>query len=304
MNTELSKNNLAQARNQNKPKKKMAKKIEKSRKRFLFYVPLVVWTLITLFPFYYMILQATQSLEQIMDQSSSLWFGGDAFKNIKDNYALLLADMPFWRNLLNSIYVSSIGTFLVLFSSSVCGYGFAMFHFKGREVLFKMAIMTLMVPGALLIIPLFKMMSDWGWINTGRAIYLPGLASAYGIFLMRQYTKSAVPLDLLDAARIDGCSEFYIYFRIALPLISPGLGALGIVTFLFIWNNFLYQLIILQSDESYTVTVALAKMLGLGKVDYGALMLGNFLSILPIAIVFIIGSKYIIAGLTAGAVKE
>lgn len=283
----------------------MAIKLENSKKRFLFYLPLLVWTLITIFPFYYMILQATQSLEQIIEQSSPVFFQADAIKNLINNYRILMDELPyFWRNLWNSFYVSSMGTFLVLFSSSLCGYGFAMYTFKGKELLFKLAIMTLMVPVALNIIPYFAMMASWGWIDEARAVYLPGLASAYGIFLMRQYISSSVPRDLIDAARIDGCSEFFIYWRIALPLITPGLGALGIITFITIWNNFLMQLILFNSEIRFTITVALRQMLGMAKNEYGALMLGNTLSIIPITVIFIIFSKFIIANLVAGAIKN
>ncbi len=272
--------------------------------RGLIYIPLIIWAIVTIFPFYYMILMSTKSVEEIYATDISWLLNFDSWSNFVTNYKSLEAEVPFLNSMVNSLYISSMGTILTMAVCSLCGYGFAMFDFRFRETLFKLMVMTLMVPPALSIIPYFSMMSFFGWINEPRAIYLPALANAYGVFLMRQYIKGSVPHSLLDAARIDGAGEFQIFYRVVLPIILPGVGALGISTFLSIWNSFITQLVILQREEAYTIPVALNSLAGSGKIDYGAIMVGNTISILPIAIVFIFCSKMIISGLTKGAVKN
>ena len=150
---------------------------------------------------------------EIFRMPPPIWFS-KAFLSI---YEVLLNRLPFWRNLWNSFYIAAMSSLLSMFFCSLGGFGFAMYRFKGRNFLFNFMLATLMIPPLLGIVPYFIMMSYFGWVNTPRALYLPGAAGAYGIYLMRQYILSAVPHDLTDAARIDGCSEFY-YYRVVLPL--------------------------------------------------------------------------------------
>ncbi|HHY10202.1 MAG TPA: carbohydrate ABC transporter permease [Firmicutes bacterium] len=263
------------------------------------YLILVVGVLITAFPFYWMFILATLSRSEIFSFPPTLWFGS----HLVTNYKNLLEFVPFLRNIWNSFYIASMATFTTLFFCSLGAYGFSFYDFKGKDLLFGIMLGTMMIPGVLNTIPWFIMMRWFGWINQPRALYVGGMANAFGIFLLRQYMESAIPRELQDAARIDGCGEFEIYWRIVLPLSGPGLGALGMVTFIGSWNDFMGALIIMKERATYTVPLALRSLQGEISTDYGAVMFGTALGVLPILIVFLLASQQIISGLTAGAIK-
>jgi multiple sugar transport system permease protein len=143
-----------------------------------------------------------------------------------------------------------------------------------------------------------------GWIDQHRGLYIPGAASAFGIFLMRQFAASAIPRELIEAARMDGCGEFAIYWRIVLPLLKPALGTLGLITFIASWNNFIGPLIVMRSVEMYTFPLALRSVQSPVDTQWGALMAGSVVAVLPLLVIFIFSSRRLIAGLTAGAVKS
>ena len=265
--------------------------------RLVMYLLLSLIAVVTAFPFYWMFILASQSPGEIFHTPPHLWFGRSAV----ENYHSLIQALPtFWRNMWNSIYIAVMATITSLFFCSLGGYAFAMYDFKYKNALFSLMIATMMIPPLLGIVPNYIMMSWLGWIDKPRALYVPSMASAFGIFLLRQYIASAVPRELIDAARIDGCSEFRIYWNIVLPLIKPGLATLGIVTFVGSWNNFLGALVLLRSREAYTLPVALRSLQGLYTTDWGAIMLGTALSILPILVVFLFFSRRIIQAFVAG----
>ena len=160
-----------------------------------------------------------------------------------------------------------------------------------------------MIPPVLGIIPYYLIIQWLGWIDTPRSIWFPAMASAFGIFLMRQYIASSMPRDLMDAGRIDGASEFRIYWSIAIPIIRPGLATLGLVTFIGQWNNFLTPLVVLNSRENFTVPVALRTMQGLIQTDWGAVLVGTALAVLPLLLIFAVASRQVIEGLVSGSVK-
>lgn len=295
----MSQETVTQLKRQLSTSTKSTFKWKKVLGKVLLYLPLVFWSIITIFPFWYVTVLSTKSISEIFRFPPPIWFG-DALAN---NYYLLMQRLPFWRNLWNSVYIAAIGTTLTLFFCSLGGFGFAMYNFKGRKFLFNFMMSTMMIPMLLGIIPFFIMMKNFGWVNTPRALYIPGAAGAYGTYLMRQYIIGSVPYELMDSARIDGCNEFMIYWRIILPIIKPGLGALGIITFLGSWNNLLGALIILRDRLTYTIPVALRSFQGMAQTEYGAMFLGSAISILPIVLIFVLMSKQIIAGLTQGAVK-
>ena len=266
--------------------------------RIVQFIILALVALTTIFPFYWMFVLATQSPSEIFRTPPHLWFG----RSSASNYHSLMEALPtFWRSMWNSIYVAVMATVTTLFFCSLGGYAFALYDFKYKNQLFAFMIATMMIPVTLGIIPYYIMMSWLGWIDKPRALYFPGMASAFGIFLLRQYIASAVPRELMDSARIDGCSEFRIYWNIVLPMIKPGLATLGIVTFVGSWNNFLGALVVLRSREAFTLPVALRSLQGLYSTDWGAIMFGTALSILPILIVFLFASQRIITAFTAGA---
>jgi ABC-type glycerol-3-phosphate transport system permease component len=186
------------------------------------------------------------------------------------------------------------------------GYAFAMYRFPGRKQLFAIMLATMMIPWLAGIIPWFILISKWlHWINRYEALIIPGAASAFGIFWMRQYISESIPQELLDAARIDGCPEFLIFFRVIAPLLTPAFAALGIMIFVGNWNAFLGPLLVIQEKQMYTLPVALSLLRQDPRRGYdaGVLMLGTAMATLPMLIVFLSATRRFMAGLTLGAVK-
>jgi multiple sugar transport system permease protein len=260
---------------------------------------LVLGGLLTLAPFYFMFIFATHPRQEIFSLPPPVWFG----QNLDENYTNLLSRIPFWRNLWNSLYLAVLTTVTTLFFCSLGGFAFAMYEFKGKNVLFGLLLATLLIPGSLNIIPYALIMQALDWIDTPRALWVPGMASAFGIFLMRQYIGSAIPKELVEAARIDGASEFTTYRMVIVPLTGPAMATLGLVTFVQSWNGFLGPLIIFRSSETYTAPLALRTLQSIANTDWGALMCGVALTVVPLLIIFAISSRKLIEGLTAGAVK-
>ena len=220
------------------------------------------------------------------------------------NYVRLVSgeQIPFLRQLLNSCIVSASFTALALFICSIVGYGFAKFQFCLKGPLFIMVLITMMVPQQVLLVPLFLLMNRFYWLNTYLAVIIPGAFNAFGVFFMRQIMVS-IPDELIDSARIDGASEFGIYWKIVLPLSSTGMAVLAIILFLTSWNDYLWPLIALRTEEMFTLPVGLATLLGLYKVEYGMIMAGGFLATLPVIALFISRHRQFITGMTSGAFK-
>ena len=255
--------------------------------------------LVMLAPFYFMFVFATHSRTEIFHLPPPLWFGDDLGANLK----ILTERLPFWRNLGWSLYVALASTALTLLFCSMGGYAFALLDFRFKKPLFALVMATLLLPSFMGMIPTFMIMDALGWIDEHRALYIPGAASAFGIFLMRQYAASAVPRELIEAARMDGCGEFGIYWRVVLPLLKPALGTLGLVTFIGSWNNFIGPLVVMRSAENYTLPLALRSLQSPVNTEWGALMAGSAIATIPLLVLFAIASRQLIAGLTAGAVK-
>ncbi len=222
---------------------------------------------------------------------------------LTSNYRNLWETVPFNRYFINSVFIATASTLLTLFFCSLGGYAFAKYQFRGKTILFGILLASMMIPFQVLLVPLFGLMYDIGWLNSYKAIIIPFSVGAFGIFLMRQFIVT-IPSELLDAARIDGCSEFGIYYRIVLPIIKPALGALTIYTFLSSWNGYLWPLIVLRDEEKYTLPIGLANLIGIYRQDYGMLMAGTLLSLLPIVILFLAMQREFVQGITLGSVKE
>ena len=267
--------------------------------RWAAYAVVGVGALLMLAPFYFMFVFATHSRTEIFNLPPPLWFGGDLLANV----GILTERLPFWRNLGWSLYVALASTALTLLFCSMGGYAFAMFEFRFKKALFGLVMATMLLPSFMNMIPSFMIMDALGWIDQHRALYIPRPASAFGIFLMRQFVLSAVPSELIEAARMDGCGEFGIYWRIVLPLLKPALGTLGLITFIASWNNFMGPLIVMRSAENYTLPLALRSLQSPVNTEWGALMAGSAIATLPLLVLFVLCSRQLIAGLTAGAVK-
>jgi multiple sugar transport system permease protein len=258
-----------------------------------------VGTLVMLLPFYFMFVFATHSRTEIFSLPPPMFFGDDFFNNLK----ILTDRMPFWRNLGWSLYVAIASTVLTLMFCAMGGYAFALFEFRFKNALFGLVMGTMLLPSFMNMIPTFMIMDVLGWIDQPRALYIPGAASAFGIFLMRQFVGTSIPKDLIEAARMDGCSEFGIFWRIVLPLLKPALGTLGLITFIASWNNFIGPLVVMRSPEMYTLPLALRSLQSPVNTEWGALMTGSAIATLPLVVLFVLSSRQLISGLTAGAVK-
>jgi len=263
------------------------------------YLLVGVGTFIMLAPFYFMFVFASHSRSDIFSLPPPLWFGNDFMLN----FSILTERIPFWRSLGWSLYVALAATGLTLLFCSMGGYAFAMFEFRFKKPLFTLVMATMLLPAFLGMIPTFMIMDAFGWIDQPRALYIPGAASAFGIFMMRQFIASSIPRDLIEAARMDGCGELRIYWSIVLPLLQPAMGTLGLITFISSWNNFIGPLIVMRSPEMYTLPLALRSLQSPVNTEWGALMAGAAIATVPLLVLFAISSRRLIDGLTAGAVR-
>jgi cellobiose transport system permease protein len=225
--------------------------------------------------------------------------------NFGANVARLLAnsDAAFLYGLANSIFVSSVVTASVVFFSTLAGFAFAKLRFRGANALLLVIIVTMMVPTQLGIIPLYILMVKLGWTGTLQAVMVPFLVKGFGVFMMRQYAASAVSAELVEAARVDGCSTWRIYWNVVLPALRPAAAVLGLLTFMETWNEFLWPYIVLDSDTP-TVQVSLQILAtGYYKTDYVQVFTGTALAIVPLLLVFVVFGRQIIGGIMEGSVK-
>ncbi|MBJ7308683.1 carbohydrate ABC transporter permease [Rugamonas sp. CCM 8940] len=267
--------------------------------RFGAYAIVGVGALIMFTPFYFMFVFATHTSAEIFSFPPPAWFGASALDNLK----LLEERLPFWRNIGVSLYVALMQTALTLFFCSLGGYAFAVYEFRFKQPLFAVVMGSMIIPAFMGMVPTFMLMDFIGWLDQPRALYVPGASGALGIFLMRQYIGTAIPRELVEAARIDGCGEFAIYWRVVLPLIGPAMGTLGLITFINSWNNFITPLVVMRSVENYTIPVALRSIQAPNNTEWGALMVGAAIAVLPLLLMFFVAAKRLIEGLTQGAVK-
>ncbi|MBC7665124.1 MAG: carbohydrate ABC transporter permease [Caulobacter sp.] len=264
-------------------------------------VIVLLGALVMLVPFWFMFVFATHSNGEILSMPPPLWFGSALGDNLRD----LLERLPtFWWNLAWSFYVAIATTALNLFFCALAGHAFALLDFAGKERFYAAVMLTMLLPGFIFMVPTALTMSWLGWTNEHRALIVPGACGALGIFLMRQYIGSAIPRDLVEAARLDGCSEFMIWWRVVLPLLGPALGTLALITFIGSWNNFIGPLVVLRDMDRYTLPLALRSLQGSGQTPWGALCAGAAIAVLPLLVLFAFTSRRLIAGLTAGAVKH
>jgi multiple sugar transport system permease protein len=264
------------------------------------YAVLALGALVMLLPFYYMVVYASHTNTDILSVPPPSWFGSHTGANLAD----LLERRPrFWHSMGLSLWIAVVVTVLNLFFCSLAGYAFAMFEFVGKDKLFGFILATMLLPAFVSMIPTVLLMSQLGWINESRALIVPGACGAVGIFMMRQYISSAIPRELVEAARMDGCGEFSIYWRVVLPLLGPALGTLALVTFIGSYNNFIGALLVMRDQDAYTMPLVLRSLQGTSGITWGALAIGAAITVLPLLVLFVIYSRRLIDGLTAGAVK-
>ncbi|MFB8128064.1 carbohydrate ABC transporter permease [Streptomyces mirabilis] len=275
--------------------------IKGSRRRGIsLHLSLIIGLLLSVFPFYWAVIMSTHSSTEIFSYPPKLLPGSHFLENVRN----LFDNVDFFGSMFNSLLVACSVTVLVLFFDSLAAFVFAKFQFPGRRVLFALMMVIFMVPAQLQAIPQFVIMAKLGWIGSMTALIVPAAANAFGIFWMRQYMKSAIHDELIDASKLDGAGFLRQYWHVALPVVRPGLAFLGIFTFMGQWNDYAWPLIALTNPDNVTLQVALSQLNGVhGTTDYGMVMTGALLALVPLLIVFAIGAKQIIADLGKGAIR-
>jgi cellobiose transport system permease protein len=265
----------------------------------LLHAGLLFGVLVSIFPFYWMLVMATNTTRAIYQFPPKLTFGTELLTNL-DN---VFARINFLAAMGNTIVVACSVTLLVLFFDSLAAFTFAKFDFPGRRGLFGLLIGIFMLPAQLFLIPQFVVMVKIGWVGQLQALIVPAAANAFGIFWMRQYIASAVPDELLDAARLDGCHFMRQYWHVALPAIRPGLAFLGIFTFVMSWNDYIWPLVVLVSPDRLTLQVALSQLNRSYGQDYSMVMAGALLAVVPLVVMFVLFARSFIADAVKGAVR-
>jgi multiple sugar transport system permease protein len=281
--------------------KRRTKMIE-SIKLALSYALLIIGAAIMIAPFLWMLTTSLSEAKDVWKAKSIWWEGWIPTKFVYQNYIDAFRVVPFAKFYMNSIFVTLAITAGTVFTSSLAGYAFARLSFPGRDRIFMIYLATLMLPGVITMIPVFILLSKLGLIDTYRAIILPGIFTAYGTFLLRQFFMS-LPRALEDAAKIDGCSLLGIYFRIILPLSKPALATLTTFTFMGSWMSFMWPLIVLSSEEKYTLPIGIQYFKSLHSTDWTLLMAGSMMALLPILVVFIFTQRYFVEGIKLSGIK-
>lgn len=266
-------------------------------KKFFLYTILIFLALSMIVPFFMMFLISLSGNENIFTDYKNVNLSLMSYKNVFDS-------IPVVKYFLNSLIVASVTTIGQVIISALAGYGFARLDFKGKDVLFFIIILTMMVPSQVNIVPLFYLMSKLGWINTYQAMIVPGLFGGFGVFLMRQYFLS-FSKEIEDASKLDGCREFETFFKIAMPCALPAIITLAIFTFVSTWNSFMWPLIVTNTDSMRTLAVGLTIFKSSFReiTLWGELMACSCICSLPVIVIFLLGKKYIINNPMEGAVK-
>ncbi|ODS55072.1 MAG: lactose ABC transporter permease [Agrobacterium sp. SCN 61-19] len=259
------------------------------------YTVLSLAAFLSIFPFIWMVIGATNTTSQII--RGKVTFGTALLDNIASFFTQVDVPLVFW----NSVKIALVGTALTLLVSSLAGYGFEMFRSKLRERVYTVILLTLMVPFAALMIPLFMLMGKAGLLNTHIAIMLPLIASAFIIFYFRQASK-AFPTELRDAAKVDGLKEWQIFFYIYVPVMRSTYAAAFVIVFMLNWNNYLWPLIVLQSNDMKTITLVVSSLASAYSPEYGTVMIGTILATLPTLLVFFAMQRQFVQGML-GSVK-
>ena len=263
------------------------------------YLLLIVVVLVSIFPFYWMFVVASNDTSAMSQLPPKLTPGPNFVRNAR----AVFDNVPFWRALGNSFVVAGSITASVLFFCTLAGFAFSKLRFRGRGALFVGVVATMMVPIQLGIIPLYMIVADLGWANELKAVVVPMMVTAFGVFWMRQYIDEAIPDELLDAATVDGASTFKTFWRIVVPMVRPAAAVLGLLTFMQAWNDFFWPLVVLTQPDKHTVQIALQQLNNAYYQDYGMVMAGTFLGTLPVIAMFVLFGRQIVGGIMEGALK-
>ncbi len=265
----------------------------------LLHVFLYTLAVVTVLPFVWMVLTSFKDIGEILVYPPKWWPSKFELVNYKNAFEAA----PFGRFYFNSLFVAAAVTVGQIITCAMAAFAFARLRFWGRDVLFIIFLGTMMIPWQVTMIPSFMILHWFGWIDTYKALIVPGLASAFGTFLLRQFFLT-IPRELEDAAYIDGCSRFGVLWRIILPLSKPALATLAIFTFMVVFNDFLWALIVVNSEEMQTVQLGLAIFRDRYTTEWDKLMAGSVTATVPILLVFFFGQRYFIRGITLSGLKD
>lgn len=261
-------------------------------------IVLLLLGIVTVYPFAWMLASSFKQNKEIMALSQT--FLPKVFTTA--NYISMNSHFDFIRFFANSLFITISVTLIVVYTSTICGFVLSKYKFKGRNILFGFVLATMMIPWCVTIIPKYSMIRAFGWMNSYRALIIPGMFSGFGIFMMKQHIAS-LPNEILEAARIDGANEFYIFHKIILPMAKNGISSIAIFQFLWTWEDFLWPYLVINDDKKQLLAVGLKMFNGQYSTDYGALFAATTISIIPVLIVYIFFQKQFIAGIAASAVK-
>ncbi|MEV4256605.1 carbohydrate ABC transporter permease [Spirillospora sp. NPDC049652] len=266
----------------------------------LTYLTLLAAVALSVAPIYWMFVVATRTNDVVADVPPPVLPGGHLGSNV--NRLFDNPDAYFAKGLLNSVLVSSCVTVSTVFFASLAGFAFAKLRFRGRNALLLTIVATMMIPVQMGIIPLYMIMVKLGWQNHLQAVVVPFLVTGFGVFMMRQYADQAVPDELVEAARVDGCTTFGVYWRVVLPALRPAAGVLGLFTFMQTWNEFMWPLAVL-TPENPTVQLSINNLANAHFNDYTLMFAGTAVAVLPLLLVFVAFGRQIIGGIMEGAIK-
>jgi cellobiose transport system permease protein len=266
--------------------------------RTLTYLTLIAVVFFSALPLYYSVVVASRDNSALADVPPPLWPGGNFVANVER----VFDSVPFALALLNSVLVAGTIAIAVMFFSTLAGFAFAKLRFRGRNALLLITVATMMVPTQLGIIPLYLIMVKLQWTGSMYALIVPALVNAFGVFFMTQFLSRALPTELLEAGRVDGCTTWGLFWHVVLPVARPAAAVLGMLTFMSAWNDYFWPLVVL-TPENPTVQVALSTLAAGYVSDYALSLTGTTLGTLPLVIVFALLGKQIIGGIMQGAVK-
>lgn len=264
----------------------------------LLYTILAVYGIISVLPFVWMVLSSFKLNKEIMSVTPTFFPAEFTFYN----YVQVFQRFKFLMFFRNSLFLATTRTAIVIYTSSLCGYVLAKHVFWGRNLLFGWILATMMIPWPVTIIPMYSLMLSFGWLNTYYAIIVPYMLSGFGIFLMRQFIRG-IPSELVEAGRIDGASEFYIFHRIILPLSKNAISAIGIFHFLWYWEDFLWPFLVLTDESKQVLAVGLQLFSQRYGTDYGGLFAATSMGIIPVLLVYMFFQKRFIEGMTMTGIK-
>lgn len=270
-------------------------------KKAILYIILIALALLCLLPFLLMIINATRSGNEIMTSFSLL-----PGSSLASNWKVVVENLDIARGFANSLFIAIVSTAFVSYFSAMTAYGFAFYKFKGKKIIFTAIIIFMMIPAQLGMLGFYDLVTKMGLIDSYIPLIVPSIASPATVFFLRQYVLSVMPKSVLEAPRIDGAGEFYIFHKIALPIMAPGIATMAIGAFIGSWNSYLIPLILLNTPKKWTLPVMVASLSSVKDIatNIGATYVTVAISVIPIMIMFCFCSKYIISNISAGSVKE